>query len=145
VRLAPRLHVVCPLDRSADFDDTRAFARDVADVVASRDPERLTTERRKEKRCGRLYLDTARNAYAQTAVAPYAVRARPGAPVATPRDWAELGKRGFSPERYTVHNVLRRLGRKGDPWAAIRKRAAPLDPARRRLDEIGSDAPKQKR
>ena len=46
---------------------------------------------RKEKREGRLFLDTARNAYAQTAVAPYAVRALPGAPVAAPLDWDELG------------------------------------------------------
>ena len=32
---------------------------------------------------GRLYLDTGRNAYAQSAAPPYVVRARPGAPVAT--------------------------------------------------------------
>lgn len=74
------LHVVVALDRRTPFDDVRAFARDVADVLAARHPDRFTTEPRKKARRGRLYLDIGRNAYAQTAVAPYAVRARPGAP-----------------------------------------------------------------
>jgi bifunctional non-homologous end joining protein LigD len=135
------LHVVCPLDRRADFDQVRAVARDVADLVAARDPDRLTTEARKGKRRGRLYLDTTRNAYAQTVVAPYAVRARPGAPVATPLDWDEVGKRDFEPGRYTVRNIFRRLSRKGDPWEDIGRHASSLSAARRRLDELGDDLP----
>jgi bifunctional non-homologous end joining protein LigD len=65
------------------FDTVRGFARDVAEELARRHPDRLTTEQRKQQRKGRLYLDAMRNAYAQTAVPPYAVRARPGATVAT--------------------------------------------------------------
>ncbi len=41
-------------------------------------------------------LDIMRNAYAQTAVAPYSVRGRPGAPVATPLRWEELEDRDLS-------------------------------------------------
>jgi bifunctional non-homologous end joining protein LigD len=78
------LHLTVPLDRRADFDTVRGFARDVAEELARRHPDRLTTEQRKDKRKGRLYLDAMRNAYAQTAVPPYAVRARPGATVAAP-------------------------------------------------------------
>jgi bifunctional non-homologous end joining protein LigD len=130
------LHVVCPLDRSPDFDEVRAFCRDVADLVVARDRDRFTTEQRKQKRRGRLYLDVARNAYAQTAVAPYAVRARAGAPVAAPLDWDEIGRRGFHPERYTIRNVFRRLGTKGDPWADIQSQAHSLDQARARLDGL---------
>ena len=37
----------------------------------------LTTFWRKEKRGGRVLLDTARNTYGQTTVAPYAVRGHP--------------------------------------------------------------------
>ena len=55
------LHVVTPLDRSAGFEETRAFAREVAALLAESEPTRLTVEQRKEKRRGRLYLDTARN------------------------------------------------------------------------------------
>src|SRR2546430_10293536 len=78
------VHLLVLLDRHTDFDTARHFARRVADVLAERHSDRLTTEARKNKRRGRLYLDTQRNAYAQTSVAPYAVRARPHAPVATP-------------------------------------------------------------
>ena len=54
------------------------------------DPAHRTVEQRKDNRGDRMYLDVMRNAYAQTAVAPYAVRARRGAPVATPLEWDEL-------------------------------------------------------
>lgn len=127
------LHVVVPLDRGADFDAARAFARDVADLVADDDPRRLTTEQRKQKRRGRVYIDTMRNVYAQTVVAPYAVRARPGAPVATPLEWDELSRQGMGPQRFTVCSVLRRLARKDDPWASVDDHAASLDAARRRF------------
>ena len=67
---AKGLHVQVPLDRRARFDEVRAFAREVADVLASKDTGRFTTEQRKGKRRGRLYIDVMRNAYGQTAVAP---------------------------------------------------------------------------
>jgi bifunctional non-homologous end joining protein LigD len=127
------LHVVVPLDRSATFEETRAFARDVADLVVADDPGRLTTEVRKAKRGGRVFVDVLRNGYAQTAVAPYSVRAGPGAPVATPLDWDEVNSR-LDPGRYTIRNLFRRLGRKPDPWLHMSDQARPLEPARRRLE-----------
>jgi bifunctional non-homologous end joining protein LigD len=130
------LHVVVPLDRSATFDETRAFARDVAALLVAGDPGRLTTEVRKAKRGGRVFVDVLRNGYAQTAVAPYSLRARPGAPVATPLDWDELGQRRLDPARYTVRNLFRRLGRKPDPWLDMAHQARPLEPARRRLGPL---------
>lgn len=128
------LHVVCPLDRSAGFDETRAFARTLASLLAEREPNRFTVEARKEKRRGRLYLDTARNGYAQTAVAPYAVRALPGAPVACPLDWRELSR--ADPQQYTVRNLFRRLACKHDPWAEIAEQARPLRRAAKQLAEL---------
>lgn len=72
------LHVTVPLDGRTSFDECHAFARDAAEVLAARDPGRLTTAVRKNRRGGRLYLDIQRNIYAQTAVAPWSVRARKG-------------------------------------------------------------------
>lgn len=118
------LHVHVPLDADADFDDVRALASDVADRLADRYPDRLTTEQRKAKRGDRIFIDVLRNAYGQTTVAPYAVRGRPGAPVATPLDWDELSRSGLSPRSYTVDNLFRRLGRKHDPWSRIDRHAA---------------------
>ena len=70
---------------------------------------------RKEKRKGRLFIDITRNAYGQTSVAPYAVRAIAGAPVATPLEWKEVNSSMHS-QRYRIANIFRRLGQKDDPW-----------------------------
>jgi bifunctional non-homologous end joining protein LigD len=131
-------HVVMPLAPGPDVEVVRQFADELALLVAARDPARLSVEWRKAKRDGRLLLDTARNGYAQTVVAPYSVRPRPDAPVATPIDWDELGR--AEPRSYTLTNLRRRLARKPDPWADMADHAAPFDPARSRLDELLAEA-----
>jgi bifunctional non-homologous end joining protein LigD len=130
------LHVVVPISRGPDYDAVRQFARDVADVVAADDPAHRTVEMRKDKRGNRVYLDVMRNAYAQTAVAPYAVRARRGAPVATPLEWDELGGRGLRPDRFTLRDVPKRIAEQGDPWADMRKHARSLSRPRQRLSKL---------
>lgn len=131
-------HVVAPLDRSADFDRTRALARRIADLLARRHPDQLTTAQRKDRRGHRIFLDTNRNAYAQTFVAPYSLRPRPGAPIATPLDWDELGR--AEPGRYTLANVFRRLGQKDDPWGDLHQDGRGLDHAEERLAALERDA-----
>lgn len=132
------LHVVVPLDRSADFDTVRAFARTLAERLAARHPKDLTVEQRKNKRQDRVFLDYLRNAYGQTSAAPYGVRAREGAPVATPLDWSEVGRKGLTAQTYTVRNIFRRLARKKDPWRNIMRYGQPLQRAQRRLDFLGA-------
>ena len=118
------LHVHVPLAARDDFDAVRQFARQVSEVLAAREPDRLTTQQRREGRGDRVYADVMRNAYAQTAVAPFSVRARPGAPVATPLAWEELGDPGLNPARFTLRTVGERLDRLGasDPWAGMSRR-----------------------
>ncbi len=113
------VHVVSPLDRSADFDTVRTFAEAVARYLADMDPENLTVEQRKEKRKGRVFIDTLRNSYAQTAVAPYALRARPGAPVAAPITWEELKDPKLRPQSYNIKNIFKRLASAEDPWVGM--------------------------
>lgn len=130
-------HVVVPLRRDADFDRVRTLAQAVARSLAEEYPDELTVEQRKNKRGDKVFLDTARNAYGQTTVTPYAVRARPGAPVATPIDWEELDASGLTSSRYTVENLFRRLSQKGDPWEGIAHRGQTLTEAEKKLQ--GSD------
>jgi bifunctional non-homologous end joining protein LigD len=113
------LHVVVPVERRAGFDDVRGFAREVAEQAVATAPRQRTVEARKEDREGRVYIDVMRNAYAQTVVAPYAIRARPGAPAATPLEWQELGDRRIGPRRYNLFNMGQRLSRRDDPWRDI--------------------------
>jgi bifunctional non-homologous end joining protein LigD len=130
------LHVVVPLRADADFDTVRQFARDVAEVVVADDAAHRTVEARKEKRGGRIYLDVMRNAYAQTAVVPYSVRARDGAPVATPLEWDELDIRGLRADRFTIRDVPKRLAGQRDPWAQMYRHARSLSGPARRLAKL---------
>jgi len=120
------LHVVAPLRRRADSDQARAVAGTIAETLAARLPDLLTTAWRKEKRGGRVLVDVARNTYAQTTVAPYAVRALPGAPVATPLAWEELEASDLHPRRWTLASVPARVSERGDPWARITASARAL-------------------
>ncbi|MFD5322326.1 non-homologous end-joining DNA ligase [Streptomyces sp. NPDC127092] len=128
------LHVVVPLVRRDTFDEVRAFAREVAELLAARHPDELTTAARKKDRRGRLYLDVQRNGYGQTAVAPYAVRARPGAPIAAPLDWAELEEPGLTARRWTLRDAEELLDR--EPWRDA-PRGHSAGAARRRLAALG--------
>ncbi len=92
--------------------------------MAKEHPERLTAEIEKAKRKGRLFLDYMRNTYGQTQVAPYSVRPKEGAPVATPVTWDELDN--INSQSYNIHNVFERLKKKGDPWKNIDSYARPV-------------------
>jgi bifunctional non-homologous end joining protein LigD len=129
------LHVTCFLDRKADFDESRDFARDVAEVLADADPDNLTVEARKEKRGSRLLIDYLRNAYGATAVAPYAVRARVGAPVAAPIGWNELKDPKLNSQSYNMKNIFRRLGKK-QPWGEIAEKPDSIKQAQKRLGSL---------
>jgi bifunctional non-homologous end joining protein LigD len=130
------IHVWTPLRRRATFEEVKPFARAAAELLARRHPDELTTEFRKDQRGGRILIDVMRNAYAQTAVPPYAIRPRPGAPVATPIAWEELSDSKLRSDRWTVSNVIRRLRAKGDPWADIASFARGLSRAQKRLEAL---------
>lgn len=130
------VHVWVPLRRRAAADEVKDFALEVAHVLAARSPDALTTEFRKAKRGGRILVDVFRNGYAQTAVPPYAVRPRDGAPVATPIAWEELSESKLRPDRWTVGNVIRRLSAKGDPWEGIASDARGLSEPRKKLRRL---------
>ena len=121
-------HVVVPLRPTEGFEEVRAIAFGLAELLARRAPDRLTTEFHKKERGGRLFLDCNRNAYAQTAVPVYAVRPRPGAPVAVPLTWEELDT--TDPDRWTVRTIGERLDGGADPWDGFSRHARTLDHAR---------------
>jgi bifunctional non-homologous end joining protein LigD len=127
------LHVIVPLDGSARFEESRAFARAVAEVLERRNPDTLTTQARKAARRGRLYLDVQRNAYGQTAVAPYAVRPLPGAPVAAPLSWADVDDPRLTARRWTVRDAEALAA--ANPWRGAPKGRS-LAAARRRLEGL---------
>jgi bifunctional non-homologous end joining protein LigD len=103
------VHVRVPLDGSRGWAETRELARSVGAALVARAPKELTRAFYKSQRRGRLYVDTGRSRRGHTAIVPYTVRARPGAPVAAPVSWDELLEDGeLTARRYTIRSVLER-------------------------------------
>ncbi|QYK50274.1 MAG: DNA ligase D [Anaerolineales bacterium] len=119
------LHVVVPLEPQHNFDTVLLFAKAVCTTLERRDAK-FTTQIRKDKRKGRIFLDYLRNRYAQTGIAPYSLRAKPGAPLAAPLAWEELDDPALRPDQFTVSNIMKRLADGGDRWVGFFAARAPL-------------------
>jgi bifunctional non-homologous end joining protein LigD len=120
------VHVVCPLRRGPSFGEVHGLARALAEQMVATDPDHLTLEWHRAERGARIYLDVNRINYAQHAVAPYAVRPRPGAPVAMPIDWEELSSPQLRPDQWDLSAAANRVSSQGDAWRGIGRRARKL-------------------
>jgi bifunctional non-homologous end joining protein LigD len=126
------LHVVVPLARRHGWDEVKEFSRALAGSMAAERPRDYTARSAKRERLRRIYIDYLRNAEGATAIAPYSVRARPGAPVATPLHWDEVSGR-MRPEKFHAGNMHRRVaGLHTDPWKAMRRKGQTLTSAMKR-------------
>lgn len=84
------VHVIAPLVPEAEWPQVKDFAHRLAQAVAQSDPANFTAALPKAQRKGRIFVDYLRNQRGATAVMPYSVRARSGAPVAAPITWKEM-------------------------------------------------------
>jgi bifunctional non-homologous end joining protein LigD len=120
------LHVVVPIRPDRPWPEIKQFAKSLSEQMAADDPDRFLTKISKAERSGRIFIDYLRNDPTSTAVGPYSTRARPGAPVALPLAWKEVGD-GLDPAAFTIETVPALLGkRKADPWSEMTKLAQPL-------------------
>jgi len=111
------LHLVVPLVRRHSWDEVKRFSHALADHMARVLPERFTAGVAKQRRVGRIFIDYLRNDAGASAVAAYAARARPGAPVSTPLAWDELTPQ-LRPADFTIATLPARLDAlASDPWA----------------------------
>jgi len=111
------------------FDETRAWVERLSRAVARVVPELVSEEWEKRSRGGRARLDYTQNAINKTLVAPYSVRASPGAPVSLPIRWEELDDPDLRSDRWTIRTAPARLADVGDL-------AAPMAGDRQRLSEL---------
>lgn len=128
------LHIWVPLDRKSSTDDVLDFAGAAAALLVARHADVLTTEFSKADRGAKIYVDVARNAPAQHAIAPYSLRAKRGAPAATPIEWTELDDPDLSPQSWTMKTIVDRIDT--DSWKGMYRRARSLGRARRSLDRL---------
>lgn len=106
-------HIVVPFNPVVTWDVFNDFARRVAEVMEKKWPNRYTSNVRKAKRAGRIFIDWIRNGRGATSIAPYSLRARKGAKVSMPIDWDELDE--VAPDGVDMSGALKRI-RGHDPW-----------------------------
>lgn len=128
------IHVLVPLDRSADGDEVMRISHALGAALCERHPSLFTSEFHKSERKDRIYLDIARNHPGATCVASWAIRPKPGAPVAMPIAWEELDDTG--PRTFTLRSAPDRLG--VDPWGGFEEARIP---AGRMVRFSGSTSP----
>jgi bifunctional non-homologous end joining protein LigD len=127
------LHLVVPIDRRHEWEEVKAFCKDVADLIVTADPDHYIANMSKAARQGKIFIDYLRNDRGATAVVPFSPRARPEAPVSTPVAWAELSAR-IPSDHYTIRNLTKRLARLArDPWEGFESVRQGLASARKKL------------
>jgi len=113
------IHVVVPIRRGPGWEAIRALSTGIAMSFVREQPDRYTTNMAKDRRKGRIFIDTLRNRRGATWVAPYSMRARSGAPVSAPLGWSELTPK-LRTERLNVLTIPERLsGFPEDPWKGM--------------------------
>jgi bifunctional non-homologous end joining protein LigD len=112
------LHLVVPLQRRNDWDEVKAFSKQVAELVEQADPRHFTSNMSKARRHGKIFIDYLRNGRSATAICAYSTRAKPRATVSVPLSWDELTPSIHSDE-FTIRNLPERLRSLKDPWAKI--------------------------
>ncbi|MCW3103770.1 MAG: dependent ligase [Bacteroidetes bacterium] len=122
---ATGLHIFIPLGAKYDYDIVKTFAELIAQTVFSRIPSITSILRSPKKRQKKVYLDFLQNRRGQTLAAPYSVRPKPGATVATPLEWSEVNNK-LDPTSFTIKTILKRLDKKGDLWKPVLGKGADL-------------------
>jgi bifunctional non-homologous end joining protein LigD len=117
------MQVYVPLNTPATYDDTKSFARALAQVLERRHPELVVSDMRKSLRAGKVFVDWSQNDEHKTTVNVYSLRARERPTVSTPLDWGEvegvLSSREPETLSFTSDEVLARVAERGDLFAPV--------------------------
>jgi bifunctional non-homologous end joining protein LigD len=116
------LHLAVPLNTDAvTAGETKSFALALGQLLGKRDPERVTTIMKKEKRPGKVFVDWSQNDRHKTTVCAYSLRARPRPAVSAPVTWDEVAAALDAGDEdalaFETDDVLARVEADGDLYA----------------------------
>ena len=127
------LQVYVPLNVDTDYEQTKSFARRIAELLEQRMPELVVSRMTKRLRPGKVLVDWSQNDIHKTTVNVYSVRARERPTVSTPVSWDEVAdvQRNGDGESlaFDTDQVLERVTELGDlfaPVASLRQRLPPV-------------------
>lgn len=105
-------HVLVPLGPGVSFDVAKVLCDLVGRVLQGRHPDLATMGRRIEGRGDRVFVDIGQTGRSRTIVAPYSVRAHPGATVSMPLHWEEV-HRALDPREFSMFTAPLRVAERG--------------------------------
>jgi bifunctional non-homologous end joining protein LigD len=120
------LHIFVPLAEGYSFEEVRSWLGAFIEQLSRRHPGAVTSDKRLAAREGKVLIDYSQNAMGKSIVAPYSVRAKPGATVSTPLRWEEVREQKIRPSDFTLRTLRDRLEKVDDLFSAIRDRAQQL-------------------
>jgi bifunctional non-homologous end joining protein LigD len=117
------LQVYVPLNTKTTYDQTKPFARTVAQALERDEPELVVSRMKKDLRRGKVLVDWSQNDRAKTTVAVYSLRAREHPTVSMPVGWDEveaaLESGNADDLRFEAAAVLERIAERGDLFAPV--------------------------
>jgi len=129
------LHVLIPMGPAISFESAKALVELIGRLLQLRHSDVSTMERRVSERRGRVYIDTGQTGRSRTIVAPYSVRAYPGATVSTPLYWEEVHM-ALDPRLHTMFTVPARVAERGDPMEHMLRERPNIAQAVARLGKL---------
>lgn len=132
---ATGLHIAVPLGARYTFEQSKNLALIIANLTHAKLPKITSLERSPKNRQKKVYIDCLQNNFGQSIVAPFSLRAKPGAPVSMPIEWTEV-ERGISPSDYTIFNALKHIESKGDSFKGILKKGIDLKAVLERIESL---------
>jgi bifunctional non-homologous end joining protein LigD len=117
------LQVYVPLNVEVTYEQTKPFARAVAQTLEREQPKSVVSRMAKKLRKGKVLVDWSQNDRAKTTVAVYSLRARERPTVSTPIGWNEVedAVERENPDAlsFEAPEVLDRVAGRGDLFAPV--------------------------
>ena len=117
------MQVYVPLNVKTSYDETKPFAKAIAQLLEKQTPDKVVSKMKKVEREGKVFVDWSQNHRSKTTIAVYSLRARERPTVSTPITWDEVESARESGDAsdlvFETRDVLERIERHGDLFAPV--------------------------
>ncbi len=117
------LQVYVPLNGKASYEETKPFAKAIAQLLEKQTPDKVVSKMKKIEREGKVFVDWSQNHQRKTTIAVYSLRARERPTVSTPVTWDEVEHAAENDDGaslvFEAGEVLERIEQHGDLFASV--------------------------
>jgi|SRR5579864_1136990 len=142
------LQVYVPLNTAVTYEQTKPFAKAIAQLLEERHPEQVVSDMKKALRVNKVFVDWSQNDDYKTTVNVYSLRAKDQPTVSTPVTWKEVESclKKADPELlvFTSDQALQRVEKFGDlfePVLKLKQKLPPLNALGQEIAEPAVSAP----